>query len=185
MEEPPDAGGLSRVTVAVRTPGGGRDSAILDGVSAPPPNRASNYTPLSEADDVRWARFGQSERVNFPTLLGFVVEEVRLDYCRMRLPFRTELLQGGGIVHGGAISALLDTVVVPAVGSALDQSFRYATVDLHVQFLSAVKHEDVVAEGWVTKRGRTVVFCESEAFGATTGRLVAKSVLTYNVSRGE
>jgi acyl-coenzyme A thioesterase PaaI-like protein len=58
-------------------------------------------------------------------------------------------------------------------------------VDLHVQFLSAVKREDVVAEGWVTKRGRTVVFCESEAFGATTGRLVAKSVLTYNVSRSE
>jgi uncharacterized protein (TIGR00369 family) len=154
-------------------------------VSPPAPNRASHYTPLSQADAVRWARFGRSEHVNFPMLLGFVVEEVRLDYCRMRLPFRAELLQGGGIVHGGAISSLLDTVVVPAVGSALDDSSRYATVDLHVQFLSAVKHEDVVAEGWVTKRGRTVVFCESEAFGATTGRLVAKSVLTYNVSRSE
>ena len=47
------------------------------------------------------------------------------------------------------------------------------------------QHEDVVAEGWVTRRGRTVVFCESEAFGATTGRLVAKSVLTYNVSKAE
>ncbi len=140
---------------------------------------------MSEADAARWERFGRSQTVNFPTLLGVVVEEVRLDYCRMRLPFRTELLQAGGIVHGGAISSLLDTVVVPAVGSALDDSSRYATVDLHVQFLRAVKHEDVVAEGWVTRRGRTIVFCESEAFGATTGRLVAKSVLTYNVSPAE
>jgi uncharacterized protein (TIGR00369 family) len=154
-------------------------------VSSIPANRADRYQTLPDTDAVRWARFGKAESVNFPTLLGFVVEEVRLDYCRMRLPFRTELLQGGGIVHGGAISSLLDTVVVPAVGSALDESSRYATVDLHVQFLGAVKHEDVVAEGWVTRRGRTVVFCESEAFGATTGRLVAKSVLTYNVSKAE
>jgi hypothetical protein len=28
------------------------------------------------------------------------------------------------------------------------------------------------------------VFCESEALGATSGRLIAKSVLTYNVSPG-
>ena len=42
--------------------------------------------------------------------------------------------------------------------------------------------EDAVAEGWVLRRGRTTVFCESEAFGASTGRLVAKSVLTYNVA---
>jgi uncharacterized protein (TIGR00369 family) len=154
-------------------------------VSPSASNRADRHEALPDADIVRWARFGKAETVNFPTLLGLVVEEVRLDYCRMRLPFRPELLQGGGIVHGGAISSLLDTVVVPAVGSALDESSRYATVDLHVQFLGAVKSEDVVAEGWVTRRGRTVVFCESEAFGATSGRLVAKSVLTYNVSKAE
>lgn len=148
-------------------------------------NRAGQYQALSDVDADRWSRLGKSERINFPTLLGLVVEEVRLDYCRMRLPFRTELLQGGGIVHGGAISSLLDSVVVPAVGSALDASSRYATVDLHVQFIGAVKDEDVVAEGWVTRRGRSVVFCESEAFGATTGRLVAKSVLTYSVSKAE
>jgi acyl-coenzyme A thioesterase PaaI-like protein len=53
-----------------------------------------------------------------------------------------------------------------------------------VQYIGAVKDEDVVAEGWVTKRGRRVVFCESEAVGATSGRLIAKSVLTYNVSPG-
>jgi uncharacterized protein (TIGR00369 family) len=115
-------------------------------------------------------------------LLGFEVEETRVDYCRMRLPFKPELLHAGGIVHGGAIASLMDSVVVPAVGSVLGPNDRYSTVDLHVQFIGVVKDEDVVAEGWVTKRGRTVVFCESEAVGASSGRLVARSVLTYNVS---
>ena len=55
---------------------------------------------------------------------------------------------------------------------------------MHVQFLSALAREDAVAEGWIVKRGRSTVFCESEVVGATSGKLIARSVLTYNVSLG-
>ena len=144
--------------------------------------RADRYEPLPDDAAARWAKFGKSEVVFYPMLLGLEVEDVRIDYCRMRMPFKPELLQPGCLVHGGAIASLMDAVLVPAVGSMLGPRDRYSTVDLHVQFIGAVKDEDVVAEGWVTKRGRTVVFCESEALGATTGRLIARSVLTYNVS---
>ena len=144
--------------------------------------RAEQYERLPDDAAERWARFGKSEIVYYPVLLGFEVEETRVDYCRMRLPFKPELLHAGGIVHGGAIASLMDSVVVPAVGSVLGPNDRYSTVDLHVQFIGVVKDEDVVAEGWVTKRGRSVVFCESEAVGASSGRLSARSELTYNVS---
>jgi len=146
-------------------------------------SRADQYKPLPEDAAARWAKFGKSEAVFYPMLLGLDVEETRIDYCRMRMPFKAELLHSGGIVHGGAIASLMDAVLVPAVGSVLGPNDRFSTVDLHVQYIGAVKDEDVVAEGWVTKRGRSVVFCESEAAGATSGRLIAKSVLTYNVSR--
>jgi acyl-coenzyme A thioesterase PaaI-like protein len=57
---------------------------------------------------------------------------------------------------------------------------------MHVQFIRAIRSgaeaQDAVAEGWVTRRGRRTVFCESEAFGASSGELLAKSVLTYAVS---
>ena len=146
------------------------------------PARAEQYEPLPDDAAARWAKFGRSETVFYPMLLGLEVEETRIDYCRMRMPFRPELLQPGGVVHGGAIASLMDAVLVPAVGSVLGPKDRYSTVDLHVQYIGAVKDEDVVAEGWVTRRGRTVVFGESEAVGATSGRLIAKSVLTYSVS---
>jgi len=145
-------------------------------------SRADQYEPLPEDAAARWAKFGRSETVFYPMLLGLQVEETRIDYCRMRLPFKSELLQPGGLVHGGAIASLMDAVLVPAVGSVLGPNDRFSTVDLHVQFIGSVKDEDVVAEGWVTRRGRSVVFCESDAVGATSGRLIAKSVLTYNVS---
>ncbi len=130
----------------------------------------------------RWRKFASGDHVIFPTLLGLVVEDVRQDYCRLRMPFKPELEQRAGLVHGGAIASLLDAVVVPPVGSAYPANARFSTVDMHVQYLSAVVKADIVAEGWIVKRGRSVVFCESEARHGETGAVVARAVLTYNVS---
>jgi uncharacterized protein (TIGR00369 family) len=109
------------------------------------------------------------------------VEEVRDGYCRMRMPFRSELLHAGGVVHGGALASLLDSVLVPAIGVSLPSASAYSTVDLHVQFVDTLVDEDAVAEGWVVRRGRRTVFGESEAFAANTRRLIAKAISTFNV----
>lgn len=147
--------------------------------------RAEQYEQLDPATTERWLTFGQEKehgRGFFAQHIGLVVEEVRRDYCRMRMVFRPELMQGGGVMHGGAIASLLDSVLVPAIGATLPEGSRYATVDLHVQFMEALLEDDAVAEGWVTRRGRRVVFGQAEARAASTGRLIATSVLTYNVS---
>ena len=145
-------------------------------------SRAEQFRPLSPDAAARWGKFGVWDRTYFPTHVGMVMEEVRHDYCRMRLVFKPELEQAAGVVHGGAIATALDHVVVPAVGSAFTAEHRFSTVDMHVQYLSALIQEDGIAEGWVVKRGRTTVFCESELIGGTSGKLIARSVLTYNVS---
>ena len=145
-------------------------------------HRAADHAELDAETAARWAGFGQRVPLTFPGLLGLEVEEVRVDYCRMRMPARPELLQaGGGVVHGGAIASLLDSVVVPAIGAALPDDAEFATVDLHVQYHRALRGA-AVAEGWITRRGRRVVFCESEAISADTGEVVARALLTYNVA---
>jgi uncharacterized protein (TIGR00369 family) len=147
--------------------------------------RADQFEELDPATKARWLRYGRPSEDRqdvFATLIGLRVEEVRRDYCRLRLVFRPELMQAGGVMHGGAIAALLDSVLVPAIGSSLPDGSRFATVDLHVQFMEAVVDSDVVAEGWVVRRGRRVVFGQAEARAAATGRLAATAVLTYSVS---
>lgn len=145
----------------------------------PSPEDFDELDPESRA---RWARFGTWDRAYFPTLLGLTLEEVRLGYCRMRMPFRPELEQPMGIVHGGAIASLLDAVVVPAIGSAYPASTGYSTVDLSIQYHSALRAEDAVAHGWVVRRGKRIVFCEAEAMGAASGKRIAKAMLTYSVT---
>jgi len=128
-----------------------------------------------------WLRFGKWDRMYFPKLVGLEVQAVRLGYCRMLMPFKPELEQPAGIVHGGAIATLIDAVVVPAIGSAYGPEVGYSTLDMHIQYLAAMSNEGAVAEGVVLRRGRTVVFCEANVFGHATGKHLARGSLTYNV----
>jgi uncharacterized protein (TIGR00369 family) len=144
-------------------------------------NRADAFPPLPDHRRQRWATFGRWERPYFPSLLGIEVMDLRDGYCQMRLPWRGELTQPAGVVHGGVIASLLDTVVVPAIGAGYDDAMQFATVDLHVQYHGAVVRDDMIAEGWVTRRGRSVVFCEAEV-RVEPGHVVAKGIMTYRVS---
>lgn len=128
-----------------------------------------------------WRGFGNWERTYFPQLVGLTVDEVRTDYARMRLPYRPELRQPAGVVHGGAIATLIDTVVVPAIGAVYDRLPMMLTIDMQLRYLSAAREDDLVAEGWITKRGRSVVFCQAEVRTASDGAVVAEGWLTYRV----
>jgi uncharacterized protein (TIGR00369 family) len=112
--------------------------------------------------------------------IGLQLEEVRTDYARMRLPYRSELTQPAGVMHGGALVTLIDTVVVPAVGSYYDEMMDLFTISLTTNFIGPVIDDDPVAEGWVERRGRTTIFCRVEVRTATKG-LVANASLVYTV----
>ena len=146
-------------------------------------SRADRYEPLPDDVSALWLGYGRWEREYYPKLLGMTVEDVRRDYCRMRLAFKPSLEQPAGVVHGGAIASLVDSVVVPAIGGAYGPGVGYSTVDLHVQYLAPWRTEDAVAEGWVVQRGRSIVFCEAEVRGATSDTVIARGHLTYKVSQ--
>ena len=143
---------------------------------------ADRFPPLPPEAAERWAHFPLWEQpVNFAAHLGFVVEELRQDYARLRLPARQEMNQPAGIMHGGAIASLIDTTVVPAVGWAVEGGTNFVTISMDVQYMSAVAGEDAVCEGWIEKRGRSIAFCRAEVRGADSGRLCATSSLVYKV----
>lgn len=135
--------------------------------------RSEQFDRLPSHRAQRWAGFGKWDEVYFQSLIGLVVEEIKLDYCRMRLPWRQEITQPTGVAHGGAIAALIDTVVVPAIGGGYDDPVGFSTVSLSIQFRGALTQQDAIAEGWVSQRGRSMVFCDVEVVGANDGRQIA------------
>ncbi len=147
-------------------------------MSLPDPNQ---FQPLQDEAAQRWQRYGRASQKLFVNLVGITVAEVRLDYCRLELSIAPELKQAGGAVHGGVLATLLDTACVPAVGSAFTQSQSYNTINMNVQYVGAATEGELVAAGWVTKRGRSIVFCEAEVATAL-GDTIAKATLTFKVS---
>ena len=142
--------------------------------------RADRFEALPDDVVDVWSTFGRwPDRQYFPSVVGLQIEELKRDYCRMRLPYRPDLDQPHGLVHGGALATLIDPVVVPAIGSAYGPDTQYATLSMNVSYLGAVREADVVAEGWITRRGRSTVFCRAEAVCA--GRVVVEGSLVYAV----
>lgn len=143
--------------------------------------RAEQFDLLPEGVRSAWSNFlDWPEQTYFPAMVGIEVEELRRDYARMRLPWRQELNQPQGLMHGGAIATLIDTVVVPAIGTAYAEPRKYSTIEMSVRYLGPVRQEDLVAEGWVTRRGKRVAFCDVEV--RTAGSVVvATASLIYIV----
>ena len=144
---------------------------------------ADRFEPLAPEAAARWRAFPRfDENVYFAGFVGLVLEEVRRDYSRMRLPFRPELRQPAGMVHGGAIATLIDTVVVPAIASAYEERRRLLTIGMSIQYVGGVAGDDAVAEGWVERRGRSIVFCRAEV-RTGAGDLAATAAVTYKIGR--
>lgn len=69
-----------------------------------------------------------------------------------------------GVVHGGLVCTLLDSVAGCAVQSTLPQGTGYTSLEIKVSYLRPVRADtgELTARGWVTRRGRRASFAEGE-----------------------
>jgi uncharacterized protein (TIGR00369 family) len=117
----------------------------------------------------------------FARHVGIEIESLETDRARLRLPFTEAVATMGDLVHGGAVSTLVDTAAMAASWCTEDvpESLRGTTVGLTVDFLSAGRG-DIVADARVLRRGRSLCFCDVEVFDGD-GRLIAKGLVTYKL----
>ena len=87
-----------------------------------------------------------------------------------------------GMVHGGLVCTLLDTVTGCAVQTQLPAGTGYAHIDLQVSYLRPVRLETgrLSARGWVTKPGRRVAFAQGEVVDPA-GKLLATATASLAI----
>lgn len=112
--------------------------------------------------------------------LGISIEQIKADRAVLAMPFKPELVTMGDVVHGGAISTLIDTAATVAAWATdeVPESPSGATVSLSVNFISAARACDLVADARVVRRGRKLSFVEIEAKDPN-GTLIANGIATY------
>ena len=73
-------------------------------------------------------------------------------------------------------------MVVPAIGWAYPEFRPLLTLDMNVRYLKGGKEQDLIAEGWVRQRGRSIVFCDVDVWNEDD-ELCATGNLTYKVGK--
>ena len=120
----------------------------------------------------------EKERGHFVLLLDLKLESVERGKAVMRMPFREEITNGTGAVHGGAIVSLCDTVFYVALASIFGREQETTTASLQCNFLApATPPHDLIAEARVLKAGRRIVY--GEVYVRSGDTIVAHATLNF------
>ncbi len=122
----------------------------------------------------------QSHAIQF---LGFSLETIDTGWAVLRLKAETRHKQIHGVVHGGILAALADTVGAMASYTVVPKGTAIATIEMKINYLEPVPVGRVRAEARVLRAGRNFVVTECEVFGPT-GKLAAKALITYGAAGG-
>ncbi|HJR00994.1 MAG TPA: PaaI family thioesterase [Methylomirabilota bacterium] len=120
---------------------------------------------------------------SFWRYLGVEVMEAGEGKVRLRVPARDDLRNAPGApMHGGVFSALVDMAVGGALSTMHEASaggVGQTTLDLNVSFMGAGTG-DVIADGRILRRGRTIAFGEASITDGA-GKLLAVGRATYMI----
>jgi uncharacterized protein (TIGR00369 family) len=101
----------------------------------------------------------------------------------VEMPLRDGNEGEDGVLHEGAIAALLDTAGAMASWSVTGVDLRYkaSTPAIHVGFHAAARGEGVVAHARTLSRANESFLNAVTVYGATSGRAIASGSVTYRI----
>ena len=119
----------------------------------------------------------------FAAGLGLVLDAAEPDEVRGRLAWTPELCTTGGLLHGGALMALADSLGGICAFLNLPPGARTATTSSATVFTRAVRDGEVTAVARPLHVGRTVIVVQTD-LSDQTGRRVAQVTQTQAVLAG-
>ena len=116
------------------------------------------------------------------TALGATGERVmdaEAGTARMHFEVKPQFCHTGGIAQGGFVTGWLDSAMAFAAMARSQNQIWLATLELKVCFLAPARaNTEVVADGWIVKPGRSIVFLEAKLSERESGKLLATSTST-------
>lgn len=136
------------------------------------------FTP-ADADFEARVRRSFAEQTAMATL-GASLQAVAPGRAEIRLPYRADLCQQNGFLHGGITTTIADTAAGYASYSLYAESEAILTSEFSQHFLAPARGEAFLAVGQVLKPGRRLVIAEAEVFAESGGKSVpiAKMIAT-------
>lgn len=142
--------------------------------------------PPSPEDKARIAK-QFIEAIPFSRALGMKIDEISDGVAVISMPFNPALIgdPDTGVIHGGAVSALMDTCGGAAVLAANEGPQATATIDLRIDYMRpANPGERITAKATCYHLTRNVAFVRAEAWDGDPARPVAAATGAFTAERG-
>ena len=95
---------------------------------------------------------------------GITLAKIEPGALELQMPYDAKFSQQNGFLHGGVVSAGLDTACGLASYTLMPAHADILTVEFKINLLAPAKGERFRMEGRVLKPGRTITVCEGRAF---------------------
>lgn len=126
------------------------------------------------------------EAIPHAKALGISVEDMGDGFAVMAMPYDEKLIGDPetGVIHGGAVSALMDTCCGAAVMTHPQAPGGTATIDLRIDYMrAATPGQRVVTRAECYHVTRNVAFCRATAFDDNTDLPVATASGAFTMER--
>lgn len=134
-------------------------------------------------DDIRFGRVTRFlDTLAQVRTLGIEATEARENHLVLRLPYSEKIIGNPEtrVIHGGAITTLMDTASGSVVICALDDFELCPTLDLRVDYMRpAEPDQPVFARAEAYRVTRNIIFTRCEAYQETDGQTIANCVATF------
>ena len=124
-------------------------------------------------------QFNQIVSAFFPGLVGVHFTTIEPGYTECEMEVHQQLLNPGGVLHGGASYTLADTAMSLAFLADSEDAQNVATLEIKMSYMKPVMDGILICKARMLERGKSIAFLEAEL--TMDDKLVGKASGTFKL----